>query len=309
MTNHRTVKVLANLYRIVEAGEKGYAVCAANVNNQGLKVLFKSHAQQRFNFGSEILAEIRRLGSDIKPRSSIRGVIHRGRIDIFAALTIGKEEQDKVVLNEIVPGENVAISTYEKTLNKELPPETRKLVARQYEEVRKVVEQIHLLRGKAGKRMIIRLFGAEKDSEVAVRKLENAGFHLEEIERISLDKIELYKGRSTTIFETAISGSVGGAMWGSLFGVLAGIGAEQTANLTSFGASPAGNLWVFIALGGIAAGSLVGAALGSVVGMGISGQDTYQYAQSIKNGKVILLMLTEFTRSSEAGRILSQVGI
>ncbi len=46
-SNRRASKALDYLYRIVEAGEKGYAVAAANVDNRGLKLLFKSYAQQR----------------------------------------------------------------------------------------------------------------------------------------------------------------------------------------------------------------------------------------------------------------------
>lgn len=310
MTDQQTVKVLSSLYRMIEAGEKGYAVSAANVANRGLKVLFKSYAQQRSDFGSEILAEMQRLGGNAKPNSSIRGVIHRGRINIFAALTIGSEERDKVILNEIIFGERVALNTYEKALKKDLDQETREIIARQYKEVRKVVEQIHLMRGWAGKRMIVRLFDSEKDADLATREFKKSASNIESIEQVILsDEIILYRGRSTTLFETVISGAVGGALWGSLIGALAGLGAEQTANLAPFASSQPDGIWIWIALAGIVAGSFVGSALGFTIGIGISGEDTYLYDQSMKNGRIILLILTDVSWASEAGRILARLDI
>src|SRR5690349_23527388 len=86
MNNSAVIKTLASLYKIVEAGEKGYAVASANVNNRALKLFFSSYAQQRLNFKEEIFTEMERLGGSHKPRSSLLGIIHRGRIDIFATM-------------------------------------------------------------------------------------------------------------------------------------------------------------------------------------------------------------------------------
>ena len=114
---------LINLYKIVEAGEKGYSVVASNVKNRALKILFQSYSQQRRQFKDEIFEEVRRLGGETRPMDSILGMIHRGRIDIFATLTIGDENVEKVLLNEVMLGERVAIRAYscmihEKTRNK-----------------------------------------------------------------------------------------------------------------------------------------------------------------------------------------------
>lgn len=310
MTDPQTLKALRSLYRMIEAAEKGYAVSAANVTNRGLKVLFKSYAQQRSEFRSEILTEMQQLGGNVKPSSSIRGVIHRGRINIFAALTIGNEERDKVILNEIILGERVALNAYERALKKDLDQATREIIARQYKDVRKVVERIHLIRGWAGKRMIVRLFDSERDANLAAQELKKSASNLESVERVILnDEIHLYQGRSTTLFETIISGAVGGALWGSLIGALAGLGAEQTANLAPFASGQPEGMWIWFALAGIVAGSFVGSALGLTIGIGISGEDSYMYDQSIKNGKIILLILTDVSWASEAGRILTRLDI
>ena len=89
---------LTHLYKIVEAGEKGYAVVASNARNRALKILFQSYSQQRLKFKEEIFEEIQQLGGQTRPKSSVLGMIHRGRIDIFATLTIGDENVERVLL-------------------------------------------------------------------------------------------------------------------------------------------------------------------------------------------------------------------
>ena len=47
MADQAVVHTLSELYQITEAGEKGYATAAVNMPNLGIKVFFKSLAQQR----------------------------------------------------------------------------------------------------------------------------------------------------------------------------------------------------------------------------------------------------------------------
>jgi uncharacterized protein (TIGR02284 family) len=309
MTNQRAVKVLSYLYRIVEAGEKGYAAVAANVKNRGLKVLFKSFAQQRAKYKSELFEEIQRLGGQSRPRGSIRGAIHRGRIEIYAAMIIESDNKEKMVIKEVLVGEKVAVRTYEKTLKTDLPPETREIVARQFEEVRQVVDQIKLMQGKDGKRLIVRLFDSEKDAEKAVQVLEEADLHPEMLGRIALRDIELYEGSRTTTRETILSGAVGGGLWGSAIGALAGIGVVKAPGMEALGQATIQSIWALVALAGILGGALVGAIIGLFIGSGISGEDTYLYDHSIQHGQIVLKMLVDQARAPEAGRILAQVNI
>ena len=307
MEKSATTKALSYLYRIVEAGEKGYAGSAANVNNQGLKLLLTSHAQQRAKFGSEILAEIERLGADAKPRSSYRGILHRGRINIFAALAIGTEDKERIILNEIMVGEAVALRAYESTRKKSLPAEIHDLIERQYEEVRRSVEQISLLRGKSGKRLIVQLFNSHKNTDTALNELENAGFHVESSQRMVFhNSHELKRDKRTIILETSASGAVGGALWGALIGSMAGLGAEQGGNLVQT-LSPGVHIWILVALAGILAGGIIGAALGYAIGLGVSQEDTYQFDRSFEREQIILLALLNNQQSSDARQILAQV--
>src|SRR5688500_4215373 len=267
---------LVYLYKIVEAGERGYAVVASNVSNRALKILYRSYAQQRLKFKDEIFAEIQRLGGHARPRSNFLGMTHRGRIDIFAALTIGDESVEKVVLKEVVLGEKVAIRAYEKTLKKDLPPETRKMLEGQFGEVRKVVDQARLMKGQNGKRLVLRMYDSKSDAEEAIQSLKKAGFSEKAIEMEGWNhgtNVELYKSRGTTILETVISGAVGGAIWGIVSGGLAATGIMQISAYSSEKAASV--ILLFAIIGLIAAGAFIGGMIGFFIGWGIASEDSY----------------------------------
>src|SRR5687768_8259530 len=263
MNTPHTRNALVYLYKIVQAGERGYAVVASNVSNRALKILYKSYAQQRLKFKEEIFVEIQRLSGHASPRSKFLGMVHRGRIDIFAAITIGNENVERVVLKEVLLGETVAVKAYEKTLKKDLPLETREILERQFDEVRKVVEQVRLMKGQNGKRLVLRLYDSKTDAEEALQSLKSAGFSEKAVEMESWHHgihSELYKSRGTTILETMISGVVGGAIWGIVAGGLAAIGIIQISAINSEKASPI--IFLPAIFGLIAAGAFIGGMIG-----------------------------------------------
>jgi len=305
------VRALSRLYKIVEAGEKGYAVAAASVRNRGLKMLFKSYAQKRFQYKQEILAELERLGRNTKPGGSILGAIHRGRITIFAAMTIGEENIERVVLKEVVLGERVARRTYERTLEGNLPDETRTLIKRQYEEVRQVVETVQRMRGQHGKQLIVRLYDTDRDADKAIRQLKESGYSSESIEKLALTPIEIYRERGTNLFETILSGATGGAIWGGVAGILAAVGILQAAR-SGVGVMDVLTLPQVLAasvLGLIAAGIFIGGNIGFFLGLGIRDQDDYLYNESLQHGLVLVQVLTDASRASRAWHLLAQVNI
>jgi len=308
MTNQQVFTTLSRLYRIVEAGEKGFATAAANVNNRGIKVLFKSYAQQRAKYKQELLTELRRLGANFQPRSSIRGIIHRGRVAIFAAMNLEPDKQEMVVIKEAVLGEKFAVRTYKSTLDKELPPQTQAIVARQYDEVCKISDQVNLMRGKEGKRLIVGLFDRDDEARLAVQSLIDSGFPKEEIEIFALEKnIELYEGKGTTVLETILSGAFGGALWGGLIGILAGFGVVQMSLFEWLGSFSFLGTWALVALFITIMGSLVGAILGLFIGVGISEEDTYLYQKSIEHKPVMIQTVVDESRAREASKIIDQV--
>lgn len=317
MDNQRVVKVLGYLYRITAAGERGYAVAATNVSNRALKVLFRSYAQQRAGFKDEILAEIQRLGGQPGPSRGfldLLGMIHRGRIDIFAALTIGAENVEKVVLKEVMVGERVALAAYEKVLKQDFPSETQQLVARHYEEIREIVERIDFMRGQDGKRLVVHLYDSKADAARAYRFLKEAGVSEQAIETEELhhiDKIELHRPRNATILETVLSGAVGGAIWGAVAGGLAFIGILQIAGITLEPIAPRTVQLVAVlsALGLITGGTFIGSMIGFFIGLGISSEDRYLYEDSVEYGHVLVWATVDRPRASWVWQMMNRIEI
>jgi hypothetical protein len=244
--------------------------------------------------------------------SSLLAMIHRGRIDIFAALTIGDENVENMVLKEVTLGEGVALRAYENTLKKDLPPEIRAVIARQFEEVRRVVEQIHLMRGTEGKRLLVRLYDTEMDANHAVEKLREAGLAQESIEKVPVDKTAaLYQGRGTTVRETILSGAVGGGFWGSVIGLLAVISVLQLPSwIPSTGPFLDQRIWALIALVlCIAGGMFVGTMIGTFIGWGIKSNDDYLYDHGLERGQILVKSLVDKSRASKAWQMLAQVNV
>jgi uncharacterized protein (TIGR02284 family) len=297
---------LAYLYKYVDAGEKGYAVVASNVRNRALKILYRAYAQQRLKFKEELFAEIQRLGGHTRPRSNILGVLHRGRIDIFTALTIGDESVENMLLKEILIGESAAIRAYEKALQADLPPETRKIVERQLEEVRRIMEEARLMKGSAGKRLLFRMYDSRQAAEHALHALKDAGVAEQAIEIRAWDHtMDLYQGRGTTVRETVMAGAVGGALWGFVAGLLAALGITQIPPFQSEAAAPA--IIVVSILGLIAAGIFIGGMAGFFIGLGIRSDDKYLYQDSLEHGDVVLRTTVDISRASKAWQIMKQI--
>lgn len=307
-TNDQVLNILRGLYRIIEAGERGYATAAINAKSRGLKLLFKSFAQQRASFKNEVLAEIRRLGGEDIPGGSITGMVHRGRVALFSAMIIEDDRRERVILKEVALGERYAAQTYQKALAADLPAEIRVIIQRQYNEVLQVIEQVHLLRGKDGKNMLVQLFDTEQDADAAVQSLRRAGFPSEGVVKAAVsESIARYRGKGTTIPETILSGVVGGIVWGSLIGVLAGFGVVQ-ANPEWIGGGSTLAAWLVFALGITLVAALVGGVIGLVIGAGIADDDRYVYQQSAQNGRYLISALVDEAKTDEASQILRQAG-
>jgi uncharacterized protein (TIGR02284 family) len=312
-SNSGALGVLRGLYRIAEAGERGYAVAAANVNNRGLKVLFKSYARQRADFKNELFAEMQRVGAHKLPRGSLLAAIHRGRIDIFAALTIGAENVERVVVREVLLGEKVALRAYERALGKQLPSETREMVARQMQEVRRLVDEIRLMRGRDGQRLLVRLYDSDSDARRAIRRLGDAGFNPDLIQEQPVgEDFPQYEGRGTTLRETILAGGAGGAFWGTLIGLLAEFGVFQLPAL-GFAISPASQtapiwIWALLALlMPITGGAVIGSLIGMFIGWGVADADAYVYDHSLRQGDVLVRLMADQEHASEAWGILARV--
>lgn len=275
MTKRMTVQTLKGLYQIAEAGEKGFATAAANMPSPALKVLFKIYAQRWLSFKNEIMDELRRLGINTRPWMSLPGAVHRGRVGVYAGMS-DSVSQERIILNEIVKGEKVAMRTYQKALALDLEAQPHKIVERQYAEINKAFEQILCLRDDPAYRAALQLAASEQEVPKVVQTLVHSGFAPNEVETVDLTTHVLYQGSGATRAETMLAGITGGALWGGVMGFLAGFGVLQTTSLA--GTEAAILTWLLTTIAFMLMGVLISSMLAFFISISILGGDRDQYS-------------------------------
>jgi uncharacterized protein (TIGR02284 family) len=145
MATSDVIDTLNDLIETCKDGENGFRECADNVKSESLKTLFNTYAGHCAQSAAELQSEVRRLGGDPERTGSVSASLHRGWIDIKSALT-GKD--DDAVIAECERGEDVAMQSYQKALQANLPAEVRALVERQYSGVREHHDRVRALKSR-----------------------------------------------------------------------------------------------------------------------------------------------------------------
>jgi uncharacterized protein (TIGR02284 family) len=308
MSGQEISRTLTHLYGIVEAGEKGFATAAALFSNPALKVIARAYAQQRAADKEEILAHIRAWRPEATPAPNLAGMIHRGRVTLFAAMTIEDDQREKMILAEIAVGEGAALRAYRSALNNpQLSPQLRSMIERQQAQVRLAAERIDLLRGRDGQRLVARLFESQQSAGAAMQSLHAAGFGPDDLEKTPVSAMRLYAGHGATVRETILSGAFGGGLWGGLMGLLVGYGVTQSMPAEWVGDMAVLGTWLLVAVGFLLLGAIVASFLGLFIGMGIAEDDRFQVQDSQQDESVLLLVLAGSGRANAAIQVLDML--
>lgn len=140
-----TISTLNNLIETLKDGQQGYRTASEDISSSNLKSLFSEYSLQRSKFAGELQSLAQSLGeSDPADSGSVAGAMHRGWIDLKAALVTRDEH---AVLAECERGEDVAVAAYRKALeNTELPANVRDTIQSQSLEVKAAHDHIRGLR-------------------------------------------------------------------------------------------------------------------------------------------------------------------
>ena len=132
MDKGTVISTLNNLIETCRDGQKGFEAAAEGITNTTIKSAFHKYANQRSQFAAELQSEVHVLGGEPETTGSVAGALHRGWINIKAAVT-GKDEHS--ILEECERGEDSAKKNYQQSLEEPLPPKIQNLVNRQYHEI------------------------------------------------------------------------------------------------------------------------------------------------------------------------------
>ena len=124
-----SISTLNDLIETCKDGANGFREAAAAVTRADAKALFTSRIPAIERSAAELQAEVRRLGGDPEQTGSVAAAVHRGWINLKAAVT-GRDEA--AIITECERGEELAVTHYEDALKADLPAVTRALIEPQY---------------------------------------------------------------------------------------------------------------------------------------------------------------------------------
>ena len=137
------VSTLNSLIETCKDGEKGFREAAEGLKSPDIKAKFLEYSRERAQMAAELQSEVRRLGGDPDTGGSMSGSLHRGWLDLKAAIT---GHDDHAIVSEAERGEDVAKAAYESASLEALPASAQTLVRQQAEKVRRVHDAVRDLR-------------------------------------------------------------------------------------------------------------------------------------------------------------------
>jgi uncharacterized protein (TIGR02284 family) len=140
---------LNGLVETLRDGENGFRTAAEAVEDAELKRLFQSFSTQRAQFAEELEIELVRLGKEPAEKGHIAGALHRGWINLKAAVT-GKDEG--AIVSEAERGEDVAVKNFREALQKGLPAAIQTVVERQYVQIQDAHDHVRSLERAHGRK-------------------------------------------------------------------------------------------------------------------------------------------------------------
>jgi uncharacterized protein (TIGR02284 family) len=138
-----TIDCLNSLIQVCTDGELGYRTASEHVKNSELSSVFDEHAKQRAHFKRDLQAEVERLGGTPADSGSLTAALHRGWIDVKAALSGG---HPGLIIAACETGEDSAKAAYERIVNTDISGQSRSLVEKQWRKIEEAHK--HMLRLK-----------------------------------------------------------------------------------------------------------------------------------------------------------------
>jgi uncharacterized protein (TIGR02284 family) len=137
-----TIAALNDLIATCKDGVNGFKAAANAVDIPAAKSLFTSRATSIEQSASDLQAVVRRLGGDAADSGHAAASLHRGWINMKAALS-GNDEHE--IIEEAVRGEESAVEHYREALPKIRPDAIRALVEHQLQGARQNLAAVQAL--------------------------------------------------------------------------------------------------------------------------------------------------------------------
>jgi uncharacterized protein (TIGR02284 family) len=128
MTKEETIDLLNELIHVCKDGEHGYRTAAEDVRNSQLQSVFGEYAKQRGSCARQLQAEVERLGGVGADSGTFTAAVHRGWIDLKAALSGG---DGGAIIAACETGEDYTLAAFERVVNAGITGESLSIVEKQ----------------------------------------------------------------------------------------------------------------------------------------------------------------------------------
>lgn len=142
-SNDDVISCLNGLIQTCKDGQDGFREAASVTEEGAAKTFFDESSRQRATFVGELQSLVRSLGGDPEKEGSVSAALHRGWIDIKAAIA-GNDAHG--VLVECERGEDSAKKAYKDALALSLPANVRETVQRQADTVNATHDRVKAMR-------------------------------------------------------------------------------------------------------------------------------------------------------------------
>lgn len=133
-----------DLLQVLEDGKDGFRRAAEAVKDPNLKGLFAEYANERAQMAEELLQFTPAEREEKKP--TVAGAMHRGWIELKAALTSG---DDHAILVECERGEDHAVEAFKDALAQDLPSDVCQRIKSQSVRILEAHNKVRELRDAA----------------------------------------------------------------------------------------------------------------------------------------------------------------
>jgi uncharacterized protein (TIGR02284 family) len=142
MNSPSAIDTVNGLLQILEDGKEGFRKAAEAVRDPNLRILFTEYSNER----AEMTEELQAFTPAEHQRPTLGGTVHRGWIELKAALTSGDEH---AILSECERGEDYAIEAFRDALSQDLPEGVRETIKSQSVRILEAHNKIRELRDAA----------------------------------------------------------------------------------------------------------------------------------------------------------------
>jgi uncharacterized protein (TIGR02284 family) len=297
---------IQRLYDACKASEENLYAASQQMQNRGLKFLFKGFAQQHSRYADQLAELAQQIGFTLSSPGRFRRSLQRGWMDIRIAMIVGRANRQAAAASRCEAGQHKLLETYDDVLRMPLPEVARVRIQEQRGGAQGILRWLQRIGDQ--KQWIIRLYDDSTEAVRAVEALVDAGLNEKHIEVTPLNEIVMYQDDSEEPTRSTVDATLVGGLTGVVFGILAGlligyavplfvrtVPVSQTTLVSSL------LIWGLI---GAVVGASFGSFFGLLLGRGLSEDDAFLIQATPELDAIVVCVQTTEETRTDAARIL-----